>query len=101
MRTALSESLHAVVSQVLVPRIGGGRAAAREVLVATPAIRNLIREDKAAQIYSAIQTGAAEGMRTLDQSLLELVRSGVVTLEAAREKAKVPEALAGAVRGSG
>ncbi len=101
VRTALSESLHAVVSQVLVPRIGGGRAAAREVLVATPAIRNLIREDKAAQIYSAIQTGAAAGMRTLDQSLLELVRSGVVTLEAARTKAKVPEALAEAVRGTG
>ena len=92
VRAALSESLHAVVSQTLVGRIGGGRAAAREVLVATPAIRNLIREDKAAQIYSAIQTGAAEGMRTLDQSLLELVRSGIVTADAARGLAKTPDA---------
>ena len=101
VRTALSESLHAVISQTLVPRIDGGRAAAREVLVATPAIRNLIREDKAAQIYSAIQTGAAEGMRTLDQSLLELVRAGVVTPEAARTGAKMPDAFGRASLGGG
>ncbi len=101
VRTALSESLHAVVSQTLVPRIGGGRVAAREVLVATPAIRNLIREDKAAQIYSAIQTGAAVGMQTLDQRLLELVRSGVVTREAARAKAHVPDTLGPSSSGTG
>ena len=91
VRTALSESLHAVISQALVPRIVGGRVAAREVLLATPAIRNLVREDKAAQIYSAIQTGAAEGMRTLDQSLRELVGAGVVAPEAARRVAKAAE----------
>ena len=101
VRTALSESLHAVISQTLVPRIGGGRVAAREVLVATPAIRNLIREDKAAQIYSAIQTGAAAGMQTLDQGLAELVRLGVVTLESAREKAKVPAAFGRSSPGAG
>ena len=92
VRAAVSESLHAVVSQTLVRRIGGGRVAAREVLLATPAIRNLIREDKVAQMYSAMQTGVADGMQTLDQSLHALVRAGVVRPETAREKARMPDA---------
>ncbi len=78
VRSMLSESLRAVVSQTLVKRADGGRVAAWEVMVGTPAIRNLIREDKVAQMYSAIQTGAVHGMQTLDQSLTELVRRGTV-----------------------
>ena len=73
VRSMLSESLRAVVAQTLLKRIGGGRMAAWEIMVGTPAIRNLIREDKVAQMYSAIQTGQAHGMQTLDQNLKELV----------------------------
>jgi len=72
----LSEALCAVISQVLLKRNGGGRVAAHEIMLCTPAIRNLIREDKAAQMYSAIQTGGGLGMQTLDQALTELVRKG-------------------------
>ncbi|MEY1660706.1 type IV pilus twitching motility protein PilT [Isoalcanivorax beigongshangi] len=91
VRSMLSESLQAVVSQTLMKKNGGGRVAAHEIMIGTPAIRNLIREDKVAQMYSAIQTGAALGMQTLDQCLQELVKRGVVSREAAREKAKTPE----------
>ena len=87
----LSESLEAVVSQTLLKKSGGGRAAAHEIMIGTPAIRNLIREDKVAQMYSAIQTGSALGMQTLDQSLKELINKGVVSVDSAREKAKDPE----------
>ena len=66
VRSMLSESLQGVISQVLLKRAGGGRVAAHEILVATSAIRNLIREDKVAQIYSAMQTGGNLGMQTLD-----------------------------------
>jgi twitching motility protein PilT len=65
--------------------------AAHEIMMGTPAIRNLIREDKVAQMYSAIQTGAGIGMQTLDQCLQNLVQKGVVSREVAREKAKIPE----------
>lgn len=91
VRSMLSESLRAVISQALLKKIGGGRVAANEIMIGTPAIRNLIREDKVAQMYSAIQTGANHGMITLDQCLKKMVQQKVITTEAAREKAKVPE----------
>lgn len=87
IRSMLSESLRAVISQVLVKRTGGGRIAAHEIMVATSAIRNLIREDKVAQMYSTIQTGAVHGMQTLDQSLINLVQAGLVTCGDAKSKA--------------
>lgn len=87
IRTMLSESLQAVISQVLLKRIGGGRIAAHEVMVGTSAIRNLIRESKIAQMYSAIQTGRRDGMQTLDQSLKHLVDSGKITSKTAMAKA--------------
>ncbi|RVU31529.1 MULTISPECIES: type IV pilus twitching motility protein PilT [Neptunomonas] len=91
VRSMLSESLQGVISQTLLKKVGGGRCAAHEIMCGTPAIRNLIREDKVAQMYSAIQTGAAFGMKTLDQSLTELLQKGMITKEAAREKAKNPQ----------
>ncbi|MEJ2041777.1 MAG: type IV pilus twitching motility protein PilT [Reinekea sp.] len=91
VRSMLSESLMAVISQTLLKKNGGGRVAAHEIMVGTPAIRNLIREDKVAQMYSAIQTGAQNGMQTLDQSLKNLVQRGTISREIAREKAKQPE----------
>ncbi|MFC6296999.1 PilT/PilU family type 4a pilus ATPase [Pseudomonas sp. CCM 7893] len=90
VRSMLSESLQAVVSQVLVKKVGGGRVAAHEIMLGTPAIRNLIREDKVAQMYSAIQTGGALGMKTLDMSLKALVSQGLISREDAREKARMP-----------
>ncbi|MBU2707813.1 type IV pilus twitching motility protein PilT [Zooshikella marina] len=91
VRSMLSESLQAVISQTLLKRIGGGRVAAHEIMIGTPAIRNLIREDKIAQMYSAIQTGASVGMQTLDQYLKELLQRGLISRESAKEKAKIPE----------
>ncbi len=86
VRSMLSESLRAVIAQTLVKRMSGGRLAAHEVMIATPAIRNLIREDKVAQMYSAIQTGQNVGMHTLDQHLEELVSRGIISrLEAAKK----------------
>jgi twitching motility protein PilT len=87
----LSESLQGVISQALLKRVGGGRIAAHEIMIGTPAIRNLIREDKVAQMYSAIQTGASYGMITMDQSLKNLLARGLITREGAKEKAKVPD----------
>ncbi|HBP91320.1 MAG TPA: twitching motility protein PilT, partial [Alcanivorax sp.] len=72
---------------------GGGRIAAHEIMIGTAAIRNLIREDKVAQMYSAIQTGGALGMQTLDQCLQGLVKKGLVARQAAQEKAKNPDAI--------
>lgn len=91
VRSMLSESLQAVVSQTLLKKVGGGRVAAHEIMIGTSAIRNLIREDKVAQMYSAIQTGSQQGMQTLDQCLAKLVQQGVVERDVAREKAKHPE----------
>ncbi|MBL4866687.1 MAG: type IV pilus twitching motility protein PilT [Pseudomonadales bacterium] len=91
VRSMLSESLQAVISQSLLKKVGGGRVAAHEIMIGTPAIRNLIREDKVAQMYSAIQTGSNVGMQTLDQCLAEMVKNGLVTREAAKEKAKIPD----------
>jgi len=91
VRSMLSESLQAVISQTLLKKNGGGRVAAHEIMLCTPAIRNLIREDKVAQMYSAIQTGGQMGMQTLDQSLKNLVQQGTVSREVARAKAKIPD----------
>src|SRR5690242_5205837 len=93
VRSMLSESLRAVISQTLIKRNGGGRIAAHEIMIGTPAIRNLIREGKIAQMYSAIQTGAQAGMQTLDQCLQDLVTKGVVSKEEARYKAANKDAL--------
>jgi len=87
VRSMLSESLRAVISQTLLKRLGGGRIAAHEIMIATPAIRNLIRENKIAQMYSSIQTGQAQGMQTLDQCLTEMIAKGQVSKEEARYKA--------------
>ncbi|MER2493604.1 type IV pilus twitching motility protein PilT [Catenovulum sediminis] len=87
VRSMLSESLQAVISQTLLKRSGGGRVAAHEIMVGTPAIRNLIREDKVAQMYSAIQTGMGFGMQTMDQCLGDLVSRGIITRQAALAKA--------------
>ena len=87
VRAMLSESLKAVISQTLLKKQGGGRVAAHEIMIGTPAIRNLIREGKIAQMYSAIQTGQQYGMKTLDQDLQRLVREGLVSRQAAMTKA--------------
>ena len=87
VRAMLSESLRAVISQTLLKKTGGGRVAAHEIMIGTPAIRNLIREGKIAQMYSAIQTGQAAGMQTLDQCLQELLRKGLISREEARFRA--------------
>src|SRR5690606_40923229 len=88
VRSMLSESLRAVISQTLLKKVGGGRIAAHEIMIGTPAIRNLIREGKVAQMYSSIQAGQAQGMQTLDQCLQELVSKGSVSKEEARYKAQ-------------
>jgi twitching motility protein PilT len=93
VRSMLSESLKAVISQTLLKRIGGGRIAAHEIMLGTPAIRNLIREDKIAQMYSAIQTGQNVGMQTLDQNLKGLLAQGLVTKDEAKKKAAHPDQL--------
>jgi twitching motility protein PilT len=92
VRAMLSESLQAVISQTLLKtKDGSGRVAAHEIMLGTPAIRNLIREAKIAQMYSAIQTGANMGMQTLDHNLTELVKRNIISSAAARAAAKIPE----------
>ena len=96
VRSMLSESMVAVISQTLCKtKDGVGRCAAHEIMIGTPAIRNLIRENKIAQMYSSIQTGQTLGMQTLDQNLVDLVRRNVVGLPEARSKARFPENFAG------
>jgi len=96
VRAMLSESLVAVISQSLLKlKDGTGRVAAHEIMVGTPAIRNLIRENKVAQMYSMIQTGSQFGMQTLDQCLMDLVRRNVVAVGEARIYAKQPESFVG------
>jgi len=87
VRAMMSESLRAVISQTLMKKQGGGRVAAHEIMIGTPAIRNLIRENKIAQMFSAIQTGHQFGMQTLDQDLKRLLEKKVVTRQEARLKA--------------
>ncbi|MGK5026665.1 type IV pilus twitching motility protein PilT [Janthinobacterium sp. RB2R34] len=92
VRTMLSESLQAVIAQnLLKTKDGSSRVAAHEIMLTTPAIRNLIREAKVAQMYSAIQTGSNVGMQTLDQCLTDLLRRGAISAETARSAAKSPE----------
>lgn len=91
IRAMLSESLQAVISQTLLKRISGGRIAAHEIMIGTPAIRHLIRENKLAQMYSTIQTGANDGMVTLDNALKSLVNGKSITAECAQKVAKQPE----------
>ncbi|MEF8719387.1 MAG: type IV pilus twitching motility protein PilT [Candidatus Accumulibacter necessarius] len=96
VRSMLSESLRAVISQTLLKtKDGQGRVAAYEILIGTPAIRNLIRENKVAQMYSSLQTGQQFGMQTLDQCLLELVKRNIVSAPEARAKAANKDAFAG------
>ena len=87
VRTMLSESLQAVVAQTLLKKTGGGRVAALEIMICNAAIRNLIREDKIAQMYSSIQTGQAQGMITLDQHLVQLVEQNLISRQVARDVA--------------
>jgi twitching motility protein PilT len=88
MRAMLSESMRAVISQTLLKtKDGSGRVAAHEIMIGTPAIRNLIRENKVAQMYSSIQTGQALGMQTMDQCLQDMVRRNIVAIAEARTKA--------------
>ncbi|MBP7131502.1 MAG: type IV pilus twitching motility protein PilT [Aquabacterium sp.] len=92
VRAMLSESLQAVISQTLCKiKDGSGRVAAHEIMIGSSAIRNLIRENKIAQMYSAIQTGSGLGMQTLDQNLTDLVRRNIISPAEARSKAKIPE----------
>lgn len=84
VRSMLSESLQAVIAQTLLKRTGGGRVAALEVMICTGAIRNLIREDKVAQMFSSIQTGQTKGMQTLDQHLTELVNKNIISKDVAQ-----------------
>ncbi len=96
VRAMLSESLRAVISQTLCKtKDGSGRVAAHEIMIGTPAIRNLIREAKIAQMYSAIQTGQNIGMQTLDQNLTELVRKGTISIQEAKSKASNKDTFVG------
>ncbi|MEO5690625.1 MAG: type IV pilus twitching motility protein PilT [Candidatus Saccharimonadales bacterium] len=87
IRAQLSNILMAICSQRLVPSIGGGRVVASEILVATPAVRNIIREGKSHQLDAVIQTGADQGMQSMDRTLVNLVQAGTITIEEARNYA--------------
>jgi len=87
IRSQLANILQGICSQRLVPAIGGGRVVAAEVLIANPAVRNIIREGKSHQLDAVIQTGADQGMQTMDRTLVNLVQSGTITYDNAREYA--------------
>lgn len=92
VRTMLSESIEAIISQSLLKtKDGSGRVAAHEIMIGTPAIRNLIKENKVAQMYSSIQTGQALGMQTMDQCLQNLVKANKISISEAKIMAKIPE----------
>src|SRR5215813_9353920 len=93
VRAQLSLVLEGVLSQTLIPKIGGGRVMAMEIMVATPAIRNLIREEKIHQMYSALQAGSRYGMQTMNQSLVDLVRRRLITREDAMNRSTLPDEL--------
>jgi len=94
VRVQLSVSLQGIVTQQLLPRAdGNGRTVATEVLIPTPAVRNLIREGKTHQIYSALQTGGSHGMQTMDASLADLVRSHLISRDLAEARSSTPEEL--------
>ena len=93
IRIQLADVLECVIAKALLPKIGGGRVAAYEILVATPAVRSLIRQNKSFQIVSAMQTGKRQGMQLLDEALTDLVRSGEVALDDALAVANDPAVL--------
>jgi twitching motility protein PilT len=93
VRAQLSLVLEGVLSQTLIPKIGGGRVMATEIMVATPAVRNLIREEKVHQIYSVLQAGSKYGMQTLNQALADLVRRRVIARDEALNRSTVPDEL--------
>ncbi|MFM7062099.1 MAG: type IV pilus twitching motility protein PilT, partial [Actinomycetes bacterium] len=95
VRTQLSMALQAVIAQRLIPKIGGGRVAAYEILVGTSAVSNLIREGKIRQIRNVLATGAREGMQVMEQHLGQLVARGVITMEEAVAVSSYPEDIAG------
>jgi twitching motility protein PilT len=99
VRAQLSLVLEGVLSQTLIPKIGGGRTMAMEIMVATPAIRNLIREEKIHQIYSAIQSGAKYGMQTMNQSLGDLIKRRLITREDGMNRSTLPDELAQLLHG--
>ena len=99
VRAQLSESLLGVVTQMLLHKVGGGRQAALEILVATPAVRNLIRESKTHQIPSAMQVGARAGMQTMEAALVDLIGKGLITMDEVRTRA--PDVAAAMERGMG
>ena len=93
IRIQLADVLECAITKALLPKIGGGRVPAYEILVATPAVRSLIRQNKSFQITSAMQTGRAQGMQLLDDALAQLVRKGQVSLENALATANDPDVL--------
>src|SRR5207244_6648881 len=93
VRAQLALVVEGVLSQALIPKVGGGRVMSMEIMVATPAIRNLIREDKIHQIYSAIGTGAKYGMQTMNQSLADRVRRKLITRDEALNRSTIVEEL--------
>ena len=93
VRLQLSQVIEAILSQALLPRIGGGRIAAFEIMIASTAVRNLIREQKIFEIPSIMQLSSKDGMQTLDQAIAELVRRNIVTLEEAMKESSNPERL--------
>ena len=93
IRIQLADVLECVIGKSLLPKIGGGRIAAYEILVATPAVRSLIRQNKSFQIPGTMQTSRRQGMQLLDDALADLVRKGVVTIDSALETANDPVAL--------
>lgn len=99
IRTQLANILVAICAQRLVPTIGGGRVAAAEILVATPAVRNIIREGKTHQLEAVIQTGAEHGMQSMDKTLVNLIHNGTITYEEARMVAVDIEELDRLMRG--
>jgi twitching motility protein PilT len=102
VRTQLSIALQGIVTQQLLPTADGkGRVCACEVMVPTPAVRNLVREGKTHQLYSALQTGGAHGMQTMDASLADLVRGGIITRELAESRSSTPEELKRLLEGKG
>ncbi len=93
VRSMISSSLEAIISQTLLKKVGGGRVAAHEIMLGTDAIRNMIKENKLAQMRSTLQTSAGEGMQTMDQSLQKLMAQGLISREIALKKASNPSAL--------
>ena len=93
VRSMIASSLQAVISQTLLKRVQGGRVAAHEILIGTNAIRSMIKENKLAQMRSALQTGASDGMQTLDQSLQKLMTMGHISRDTAMKKADNPKAM--------